>query len=215
MKIRGNGRSDWKGLLVTGLMPMLLLSLGIGFAQENRSRFWMRYYPLAVGNAWQYSVTSESKGTKEESVTWKVVNETNNAAGPVFAVWPTPVEADDEGMQLQATPDGLLELTSNFYILRFPVKKGDSWKVNGQHDRILSVISEGKSCAVGELTFSRCAVVRDDDREAKLRTITTYAFGVGPVRYEYHKLVLEDFEAHASQILHIVSYSVKPSVPKK
>ena len=177
------------------------------FAQENQSASGMRYYPLAVGNTWQYSVISEGKGSK---TSWRVVNKTSNAAGTVFAVWPSPAEADDEGMQLQITPDGLLELSANFYVLRFPIKKGENWKPK-EHDRQFSVLSEGDPCTVGKFAFHRCAVVQDDDKEANLRTVTTYAYDVGPVRYEYYKRGSTRFEGGATQTLKIISYSLKSS----
>jgi hypothetical protein len=74
------------------------------------------------------------------------------------------------------------------------------------------VLSEGERCAVGKFKFQSCAVVRDDDPETRLRTITTYAFGVGPVQYEYYKLLADGYATEAMQVLKIISYSVKPPI---
>jgi hypothetical protein len=68
-------------------------------------------------------------------------------------------------MQLQITPDGGLELSADFYILQFPVKKGENWKLK-EHERLFSVLSEGGPCTVGKFSFQKCAVVQDDDKEA-------------------------------------------------
>jgi len=194
-------------LLITCLGATVLFLPGTFFAQENQSRSEMRYYPLAVGNTWHYSVIPKGK----DSITsWRVVNKTSTASGTVFAVWPSPVEADDEGMQLQITTNGLLELSANFYVLQFPIKKGDNWKLK-EHERLFSVLSEGDPCTVGKFSFHKCAVVQDDDMEANLRTVTTYAYDVGPVSYEYYKWVSGSFERQPSQTLKIVSYSLKSS----
>jgi len=202
-----NVRSLRQSLLMS-CFAVALLFLPVGFlAQENQVPSGMRYYPLAVGNTWQYSVLSEGKVS---TASWKVVNKTSNAAGAVFGVWPFPAEADDEGMQLQVTPDGLLELSANFYLFQFPMRKGGSWKPKG-HERQFSLLSEGDPCTVGKFTFQMCAVVQDDDKEANLRTVTTYAYDVGPVRYEYYKWVNESFEKEPTQTLKIVSYSLRSS----
>jgi hypothetical protein len=124
----------------------------------------------------------------------------------------TPSDSDDSGMQLQFTSEGLRELGDDFFVLRFPLTKGKTWSVSrhGQ-DRVFVVVSEGERCAIGKLKFKACAVVRDDDPAAKLRTVTTYALGVGPVRYEYYKMVRDGFAKDETQVVTIVSYSVKPS----
>jgi hypothetical protein len=207
MTSRGNIKALWQQLLITCLAATFLFSPGTFLGHENQIPSGARYYPLAIGNTWRYSVNS---GGKESTASWKVVNKTTNAAGTVFAVWPSPAEADDEGMQLQITPDGLLELSANFYVLQFPIKEGENWTVN-EHQRLFSVLKEGGPCTVDRFSFRKCAVVQDDDKEANLRTVTTYAYDVGPVRYEYYKSFSGAFERQASQTLKIVSYSLQPS----
>ena len=205
MSIRGNFGSPRQNSLIMCLGFTLLFLPGILSPQENQSRSGMKYYPLAVGNTWQYSVISDGKGS---DMSWRVVNKTTNAAGTVFAVWPSPAQVDDQGMQLQINPDGLLELSANFYILQFPVGAGENWKLK-DHERLFSVLSEGGPCTVGKFSFHKCAVVQDDDKEANLRTVTTYAYHVGPVRYEYYKWVNGGFVRQSFHTLKIVSYSLK------
>jgi len=175
--------------------------------QEVQKR-WAEYYPLAKGNSWTYSVTGKSKA---QTVVWKVVNVQADALGPIFVEWPSPSPSDDSGMNLQYSQEGLRELVDDFFVLKFPLNKGNSWKVDrdGQ-DRQFVVASEGEQCEVGKLKFTSCAVVRDDDRKAKLRIVTTYAYSVGPVRYEYYKAVGSGFANEAMQEVQSVSYSVAP-----
>lgn len=178
-------------------------------AQELRSKSSAGYYPLAIGNSWTYSVSGKSK---VHQVVWKVLNAKADASGLVFAVWPTPLETDDSGMQLQFSAEGLRELNEDFLVLRFPLTTGETWSISrhGQ-DRVFVVLGEGKSCVVGKLKFKACAVVRDDDPEAKLRTITTYALGVGPVQYEYFNLSPNGSAIEPTQVLKISRYLVRPS----
>ena len=200
-------RSIWTCLRAT--IPFFLL-IAIAQSSDNTTHSWALYYPLAMGNSWKYSVISQRESAKTEFVTWKVINETRNASGAVFAVWPSPLEADDEGLQLQITQEGLLELGNNFYVLRSPVKKGQEWNANS-NNRTFSVIDEGGECMIGKFSFHRCAVIQDDDLEANLRTVTTYVYDVGPVSYEYYKRNGRDFEKQPTRIVRILSYSVKPN----
>jgi hypothetical protein len=97
-------------------------------------------------------------------------------------------------------------------LIRFPLTTGKTWSVNRSGpDRVFVVLGEGKPCAVGKPKFNACAVVRDDDPAAKLRTVTTYALGVGPVQYEYFNLSSNESAMKATQVVKIFRYSVKPS----
>src|SRR5258708_2108044 len=177
-------------------------------AQELRSKPSAGYYPLAIGNSWTYSVNGKSK---VHQVVWKVLNAKADASGLVFAVWPIPLETDDSGMQLQFSAERLRELSGDFFVLRFPLTTGKTWSVNRSGpDRVFVVLGEGKPCAVGKPKFNACAVVRDDDPAAKLRTVTTYALGVGPVQYEYFNLSSNESAMKATQVVKIFRYSVTP-----
>jgi hypothetical protein len=189
---------------------VILLAPVFCYPQEAPVKSWDNYYPLANGNSWTYSATGKPGG---KSVVWKVLNVKAAPSGQVFAVWPTWSVSDDSGMNLQLTPEGLRELNDDFFVLRFPLSKGRTWSVSRHNkERVFVVIREGEQCAVGQLKFDTCAVVRDDDQDAKLRTVTTYALGVGPVRYEYYKMVGGSFASETTQVLNLVSYGVNPSV---
>jgi hypothetical protein len=203
-----------KCILIAICVITLLLAPKLGNPQERHLKSWSSYYPLSKDNTWRYIVAKKTAEKPRQFVSWRVLNLSRNSEGPVFAVWPTPAESDDDGMQLQFTDEGLKELGNDFYVLRFPLVRGSKWSVDRQ-ERVFTVLSEGEPCAVGKYKFSECAVIQDDDREAKLRTLTTYAFGVGPVRYEYRRLDGGEAETQATQTMEIVSYSVKPSPPSR
>jgi hypothetical protein len=204
----------WKSALAPTCLAMWLLAPTLGSPPQRQGKSWNLYYPLAKDNTWRYTLIHKNANKPQEFVTWRVLNSSSNSQGTVFAVWPIPAESDDEGMQLQFTHEGLKEVGNDFYVLRFPLNKGANWSSNS-HGRVFTVLSEGEPCAVGTHKFSECTVIQDDDHGAKLRTLTTYAFGVGPVRYEYHGLEGGGAENQATQTMEIVSYSIKPSsLPK-
>ena len=199
----------WKTTLGATCLAMSLIATTLGSPQQRQGKLWNLYYPLAKNNTWRYTLTHESANKTQEFVTWKVLNLSSNSKGTVFAVWPTPTDSDDDGMQLQFTDEGLKELSNDFYVLRFPIAKGSTWSAD-RHNRVFTVLSEGEPCTIGKHSFRECAVIQDDDHEAKLRTTTTYAFGAGPVRYEYRRLQDGQAQSQVTQTMEMVSYSVKP-----
>jgi hypothetical protein len=194
-------------------LVLLLLVLAFGSPQDRHAKSWSNYYPLSINNTWKYILTDNTAKKTSQFVTWRVLNLSKSSEGIVFAVWPIPSQSDDDGMQLQMTHEGLKELGNDFYLLRFPLTKGSNWSTD-RRERVFTVLSEGDPCAVGKHEFNECAVIQDDDREAKL-TLTTYALGVGPVRFEYRRLDGSEAGTQAAQTMEIVSFSVKPGTPSK
>ena len=194
-------------LTVAAVVALLLQTVSLAQSKEGPTE-WKEYYPLAVGYTWRYALSSPERH-QNETIVWKVVNRASNEKGEVFAVWPTPADTDDEGMQLQVTSAGLVEVDHNFYLLQFPVTKARQWTAGAS--RRFYVVSEGEPCVSGKLSFKRCAIVRDDDQELHLRTLTTYAYGIGPVKYEYFKMNSGGTESQPTQMLTILSYSFKQS----
>jgi hypothetical protein len=92
--------------------------------QEVQNKSWIDYYPLAMGNSWTYRVSGNSE---TRPTVWKVINVEPDASGPVFAVWLTPSNSDDEGMNLQFTSEGLHESNDDFFVLRFPITKPEQF----------------------------------------------------------------------------------------
>jgi hypothetical protein len=50
---------------------------------------------------------------------------------------------------------------------------------------MFEVISAGRACTVGKRSFDDCAIVREVDEANSVASVTTYARGVGPVKYAY------------------------------
>jgi hypothetical protein len=145
------------------------------------------YYPLRSGAVWTYRIEGLQRGkTAARVVTWKVTHVDRGQTAPVFQVWPSPMQADDEAMRLQATPSGIQELDTHVLLLEFPLKEGAVWTTRERAEsrtRTLRVLSIDQPCRSGETTFSRCLKVQDSS--GNQRTVVTYAYEVGPVKYEY------------------------------
>jgi len=149
-----------------------------------------RYYPLAVGNVWTYQVHAFSPKVKESSVKWTVTHAGIEDGRTVYQIWPKPMQADDEAMELAVTPQGILESSSNTYILKFPITKGDRWSQALPGSKVahsFEVLSARAPCQAGVLHISDCVVVEEHDDRLGLTTVTTYGRGIGPVHYEYRK----------------------------
>jgi hypothetical protein len=152
------------------------------------------YYPLSIGNAWSYVVQSASHGGDPSTVEWKVTAMNKARSGRrVYQVWPTPMQADDEAMQLEVSENGLVEISSKVLVLRSSLKQGDEWTwtrpgASKTPGRVFRVRSVGLPCVVGSGKYVDCAVVEDVDQQTRLRTVTTYAKGFGPIEYRSFRM---------------------------
>ncbi len=63
------------------------ITLSSGYPEKQSNKIWARYYPLAIGNSWKYSVVGESGKAQAKNVVWKVVNSSTNSVGPIFGGW--------------------------------------------------------------------------------------------------------------------------------
>jgi hypothetical protein len=172
------------------------------------------YYPLAKGSRWTYRV-SKIGSPKWTIVTWKITQSTGDARGTAFQVWPTPMQSDDEAMELLDTSDGVKLLNDNRFLLKNPVRPGDNWKVEYESALLgkkvshsFTVVSVAAPCRVGNFRFSDCAIIEENDEGLNLRTLTTYARGIGPVEYRYHRLDASDKNRDPIQTVVIVSYKL-------
>ena len=174
---------------------MLLLTLHSCQGQEtmmpNDKVF--AYYPLAKGNLWNYAV-SRRRGGKNDTVSWQVTQDTKQADGRFFALWPKPPQEDDS-QQLLVTEQGLKDVPTGYYLIPWPVKIGSEWHYEiekGDPSKKFSVsfkvASAGTPCDVQEHHFSDCLIVEQRNEETDLRVVTTYARDVGPAKYVYYRL---------------------------
>jgi hypothetical protein len=152
------------------------------------------YYPLSVGNSWEYRVHVSTPRREESRVVWRVTKAEKNKAGrTVYQVWPTPMQADDEAMMLAPSGSGVEEVSTRSIVLKWPLTPGDHWEGGshirkGQSPSTFKVLSVGQACSVSSKEFQDCAVMEETDPRTRLRTITTYAKGVGPVEYKYFRI---------------------------
>jgi hypothetical protein len=176
--------------LIAALLLASMIPINSIYADKVGAPTDARYYPLAVGNVWTYQVHAFSPMAKDSSVKWTVTHAGIEDGRMVYQIWPKPMQADDEAMELAVTPQGILEVPDNTYILKFPITKGDRWSQKSpgsQELRSFNVLSMNAPCQAGSLNISNCVVVEERDDRLGLTTVTTYGRDFGPVLYEYRK----------------------------
>ena len=122
-----------------------------------------RYYPLAVGNSWTYAISGVDKRETIEIV---------GQDGAWFL--------DDHRGRLRYESDGVRD--ADRYLLRTPLAAGAKWSaVENLVVQRFEVISLEANLVTQAGTFTRCAVVRNEQPLAKGKFVTewTWAPGVG------------------------------------
>ena len=161
--------------------------------QPSNTKNGSSYFPLSVGNQWQY-ISVRSSTNAASSIKWSVTQRELVHGVPVYHLWLTPPEGD-EPLNLAEVEGGILEDNTDRFVLKNPLHEGQQWRSTSHSLRANSksdtskVISAGKACSVGERTFDDCAIVREVDEANDIASLTTYARGVGPVKYVYFKPV--------------------------
>lgn len=102
------------------------------------------------------------------------------------------MQSDDEGMELAVTQEGIKEIFSDTFIIRFPIRTGEAWAAGqprgGHGHRTLRVLSVNEPCSAGNLKIQDCMTIEDEDPSPTgLKIVTTYARDLGPVRYMYYR----------------------------
>lgn len=150
-----------------------LCSLGAG--QEDRPD----YYPLRKGNRWDY-IRLESP---RERVTRNVTRAEAVPGGVRVLLDSTRV--------LVASADQLLDEKAGIAILRYPLVAGAEWQAPSKNQatgqisrRTVRVLQVGTKCSAGIINSKNCVVTEEADRALGLKTRTTYAAGIGPVKFE-------------------------------
>ena len=126
-----------------------------------------RYYPLAIGNSWTYSVRGSDRRETIQIV---------GRDGPWFL--------DDHRGRLRYEADGVRD--SDRYLLRTPLSAGATWSaVENLVVQRFEVVSMDGSAVTQAGTFTGCAVVRNEQilgKRGKFVTEWTYAPKVGLVQ---------------------------------
>jgi hypothetical protein len=157
----------------------------ISHSQESHPSPGSKYYPLAKGNTWKYRVQDFSNG-KSSTVEWRVTSADKSKEGTIYQVWPFPSNSDDEAMRLHLSSTGVEEASSGVLILKYPAVSGTRWESAKRPRRTFHVLSVGHACHAGDTTSEDCYVIEDQDDALRFRTVTTYAKGIGPIRFEYY-----------------------------
>ena len=126
-------------------------------------------------------------GQSTTSMEWRVTGAQDTQNGPVYQLWPFPAQADDEAMNLRFSKQALEEVSTGTVLLRLPASVGDSWSTTKPNRRTFRVVTAGKPCQTSNIRSEDCIVIEDDDDALSFRAVTTYAKGVGPIRYVYYR----------------------------
>jgi len=170
---------------------MWRISLAVPKQSTGRMRIASHYFPLSVGNSWLYEIRPRPKFAAK-TVKWTVTQRETIRGKTVFHLWPTPAQGD-EPLSLSRVEAGIVEEGTERFLLKNPLLTGGRWtakslslkKPGAVHT--FDMVSVGKACSVGSHSFDDCAIVRETDEANNLASVTTYARGIGPVRYVYFK----------------------------
>lgn len=165
------------------------------------------YYPLAVGNAWKYTV--HEKGKIRSYITWRVTKADSTKEGVVFQVWPKPMDNDDDALILISLNGQVKELNTSVLLVKNNLKAGTKWdmRVRGNVVRRFTVLASSKPCKGDAFSSSDCVTIEDVDDRLHLRTVTQYARGIGPVRFEYFGV---PSSSSPDSVMELVSYHLAP-----
>jgi hypothetical protein len=185
-------------------LMLIISSLNCAFPQGASPSENSKYYPLAKGNVWKYQVKTASSA-KSSTVEWRVTSTEKDKEGVIYQVWPKPSHSDDEAMMLVISPKGIEETSIGVLVPKSPVVSGERWiSTKSTHRRAFRVLSVGQPCHAGIIASEDCLSVEDEDDGLRFRTVTTYAKGIGPIRYEYFRK--NSTAARPIQTVELLSY---------
>jgi hypothetical protein len=180
---------------VSPILLILFFSCGAVLCQSGSSGD-ESYFPLAVGNWWLYMVRGQPQSAVR-AIRWRVAQRELLHGSPVFHLWQQPAQ-DDEPLSLSRAEAGILEAGTERFLLKNPLRTGDRWSAKSRSLRApnktdaFEVISCGEPCSAGGHSFNDCAIIREVDEANNVASLTTYARGVGPVKYVYFKSLHSD-----------------------
>jgi hypothetical protein len=155
------------------------------------------YYPLAVGNQWEFEIRYFNSKDGRETILPHTVTITGRSEGGKGMV---QYFRDDGSEFLTETGEGIQMAKGGIFLLKAPIVKGASWGPGKQH--LTKVEETGVTVKVKDSEYHNClkiAVTADlqsadpDDRKSEIlaiESVSYYAPEVGPVIQEtYHTLV--------------------------
>ena len=142
------------------------------------------YYPLAKDAVWTYRVTTFEQDPKGESMvrTARVVGEKDGEF---------QLRQGDDSFSYLKTPEGIMKAKSRNFLIKEPVEKGATWKVDVSGGGMAitgsaRVTAKGIETRAGSSTFADCAVV-EETFEGVGRHVSTYCPGTGLVKLEVYE----------------------------
>jgi hypothetical protein len=186
---RTNRRFALLGFAAAGLSTICLVGTALSQGTRTGAHEEDSYFPLSVGNWWLYKCSGHSQ-LAGKTQRWTVTDKAVHEASPDYYLSPRPSLGQDSPLVLSRLRDGIVEAGDRF-LLKYPIRIGNRWSsksnmygAEGELD-VFEVVSAGRPCLVGTRSFDDCVTVRETDEGASLFLLTTYARGVGPVKYVY------------------------------
>ena len=116
------------------------------------------FFPLAAGNAWSYDADGAL-----------IILKVKAREG---------ARADLGDFAYEVRPDGIVRLPPGKYVLQWPATFGREWELPGGGRARITATDANVSTPAGD--YAGCLVVEETDTHG-MRTLTTFARGVGPV----------------------------------
>jgi hypothetical protein len=175
----------------TGLFTIWFIGLAVSQDRRASTDGDGSYMPLSVGNWWVYRFGSDSH-LAGKTQKWKVDDKWIDKGDAIYILSSIPSLGNDAPLDLSSLAGRIVEGDGRF-LLKYPVHTGNRWSSKSQGYGVegklneFEVVFAGKTCSVGNRSFDDCATIREIDESIKLFSLTTYARGVGPVKYVYFK----------------------------
>jgi hypothetical protein len=189
---------NWRSILIMVALAALGCATAKPQATANTpvSNGALEYYPLFPGWGWAYEIEREG--------------------GSVLALYSVAerrldvavIKHGEERIEYVVLPDGIARREMNLpgdYILKSPVRGGDSWAVA---DGTANVVEIGKTATLPSGTYHDCAIVEEVRRDPGRVTRTTFCRGAGPVEIEMR--VFNPTKQSYEIFVHARSMSVSP-----
>ncbi len=170
-----------------------------GKPTEAAARELHAYYPLAVGNAWEYELDFRGQKVKK-----RIRIEAEKAG----------IFTDSEGARWQMDGRGLRD-TGKRYVLRSPLALGTSWKAVASEVSVeeFEVVDVGARLETAAGRFDDCVTVRASNAVSEgvvQHAYMTYAPGVGLVQVRV-EMVLNGTAPVPQSVIRLTGYDVAVS----